>query len=142
MIEIKLPDLSRVVLEPGDVLFVRTQRLITMREAHEIHDRLCAFFPGNDVVVHDLGFEFSRLAPEPGDTLLVRCDDKLSSAQAKLIKVRLRFAFPTHEIVMISDHAKVAVERDGERVGLALPADEVARRFAEANDRPNHMGPA
>jgi len=62
-IEIKLPDLSRVALEPGDVLLVRTQRSISMQDAHDIRERLRMHFPDNDAVVLGPGVELAVVRP-------------------------------------------------------------------------------
>lgn len=95
MIEIKLPDLSRVRLEPGDVLVVRVQGAISMKTAQEIRVRVGEHFPNNDVVVLSQGVELAVVRPA-----------------------------------------------DGERVAAPPSPSAIAELFAEANDRPEHIGPA
>lgn len=107
MIEIKVEDLSSFAPKPGDVLLVRAPG-ISAYEAHEIQKRVRAYFPNNEVIVHDPATEISPLSLKPSDKLLLRCDGKLDLSQAKLIKFRLSRAFPYNEIVMISAHAQVA----------------------------------
>jgi hypothetical protein len=50
VIEIKLPDLSRVALEPGDVLLVRCGTL-SAPEARLVKLRLSQVFPGHEIVL-------------------------------------------------------------------------------------------
>lgn len=66
-IEIKLPDLSRVALEPGEVLLVRTARRIDQITAHLIREAVKRHFPDHDVVVLGDGMELSVIRPL-GDT--------------------------------------------------------------------------
>ena len=63
-IEIKIADLSRVVLEPGDVLLVRYNRPnLDMAQAQTIRERLSAHFPGHDIVVLTDGVQLSVVRP-------------------------------------------------------------------------------
>lgn len=66
-IEIKLPDLSRVALEPGDVLLVRVAHQIDQSTAHAIKEAVKSHFPGHDVAVLGQGAELSVVRPL-GDT--------------------------------------------------------------------------
>jgi hypothetical protein len=65
-IRIELPDLSRVVLEPGDVLLVRTQKRLSQAEVHALRVRLGACF-ANPVVVAPRDFEFAVIRPTTRD---------------------------------------------------------------------------
>lgn len=63
MIEIKLPDLSRVALAPGDVLLVRCDRVIDRYDAHSIEQLLRNYFPGNEIAVLGPGLELAIVQP-------------------------------------------------------------------------------
>ena len=64
-IEIKLPDLSRVALEPGDTLLCRVggNSLVDMAQAERIRQQLRDHFPGHDVVVLAAAVEVSVVRP-------------------------------------------------------------------------------
>jgi len=111
-LEIKIADLSRVALEPGDVLLARVDGPIDMAQAEAIRKRLKWYFPGHDVVVVDGSVELSVVRPR----------DTVPTTPGARVDVAKLFLNPA----LVS----------------GCPPEEVARRFAEANDRPEHMGRA
>lgn len=63
-LEIRLPDLSRVALEPGDAILVRTQReLLSEHQAAQIKARIADRLPGHEVLVIAAGTELAVLRP-------------------------------------------------------------------------------
>lgn len=65
-IEIKLPNLSRVALEPGDTLLVRSPHMIDSATADAWKAKLGEYFPGHQVVVLGGGLELSVVRPVKG----------------------------------------------------------------------------
>lgn len=62
-IEIKLPDLSRVALEPGDKLLVRHPKRISQAAAEAITANLKREFPDHMVMFMDDGLELAVVRP-------------------------------------------------------------------------------
>lgn len=62
-IEIKLPDLSRVALEPGDTLLLRCAGLLSDAQVHLIKLRLSQAFPGHEIVMISSDVEVSVVRP-------------------------------------------------------------------------------
>lgn len=50
-VEIKISDLSRVALEPGDVLVLRTPFSVDKATQAEIRADLAEYFPGHKVII-------------------------------------------------------------------------------------------
>jgi hypothetical protein len=66
-IEIKLPDLSRVALEPGDVILVRWAGHMDEENARKLKMRLNEAFPGHKIAILPSGMELSVVRPVAGD---------------------------------------------------------------------------
>lgn len=63
-IEIKLPDLSRVALEPGDAILVRVSHgLLSMADSERIERRIKAKLPGHEVLVASGNIELAVIRP-------------------------------------------------------------------------------
>lgn len=62
-IEIKLPDLSRVALEPGDTLLLRCVGQLSEAQVRLIQLRLTQAFPGNKIVMISSQVELSVVRP-------------------------------------------------------------------------------
>jgi hypothetical protein len=66
-IEIKLLDLSRVALEPGDVLLVRLNSFFTQAQIGLMKLRLSQIFPGHETVFFSADVELSVVRPTPSE---------------------------------------------------------------------------
>jgi hypothetical protein len=62
-IEIKLPDLARVALEPGDKILVRYPKRITQAAAEAISANLNKIFPDHAVMILDDGLDLAVIRP-------------------------------------------------------------------------------
>lgn len=66
-VEIKISDLSRVALEPGDVLVLRTPFSVDKATQAEIRADLDEYFPGHKVIIISNNVEMSVVRPvQPG----------------------------------------------------------------------------
>lgn len=71
MIEIRLADLSRVALEPRDVLVVRSPHVISHDQAIAIRAALQQHFPDNDAVILGDGIELAVIRLPDGERIEV-----------------------------------------------------------------------
>lgn len=55
--EVKIEDLQRVHLKPGDVIILRTDACLPMRAIQEMKNRLKRLFPDNEALILDRGLE-------------------------------------------------------------------------------------